>query len=126
MFCPQCKAEYRAGFLRCSDCQVDLVDQLAAEKPQGRAEIDHTELVVIQAYPTVIDAELAKTALESVGIDSMVRSDNEGGQSPGLTFTRGAELLVQATDIEAANDVLGVEGIGDDNSEQHAGLEENS
>jgi hypothetical protein len=126
MFCPQCKAEYRAGFLRCSDCEVDLVDQLAAEKPQGSAEIDHTELVVIRAYATVIDAALAKTALESVGIDSMVRSDNEGGQSPGLTFTRGAELLVRATDIEAANDLLGVEGIGDDNSEHPAGLEENS
>jgi hypothetical protein len=25
MFCPQCKAEYRDGFSRCSDCDVDLV-----------------------------------------------------------------------------------------------------
>ncbi len=25
MFCPQCKAEYRPGFTRCSDCDVDLV-----------------------------------------------------------------------------------------------------
>jgi hypothetical protein len=59
----------------------------------------------------VIDAELAKTALESVGIDSMVRSDNEGGQSPGLSFARGVELLVRAEDVEAANDMLDVEGI---------------
>jgi hypothetical protein len=28
MYCPQCKAEYRPGFARCSDCDVDLVDQL--------------------------------------------------------------------------------------------------
>lgn len=28
MFCPQCKAEYRPGFDRCSDCEVDLVEQL--------------------------------------------------------------------------------------------------
>jgi hypothetical protein len=25
MFCPQCQAEYRQGFTRCSDCDVDLV-----------------------------------------------------------------------------------------------------
>jgi hypothetical protein len=28
MFCPECKAEYRFGFTRCSDCDVDLVEQL--------------------------------------------------------------------------------------------------
>jgi hypothetical protein len=31
MFCPQCKAEYRPGFSRCSDCEVDLVDHLPVE-----------------------------------------------------------------------------------------------
>jgi hypothetical protein len=25
MYCPQCKAEYRQGFTRCADCEVDLV-----------------------------------------------------------------------------------------------------
>jgi hypothetical protein len=25
MFCPNCRAEYRPGFTRCSDCGVDLV-----------------------------------------------------------------------------------------------------
>lgn len=25
MFCPKCKVEYRPGFTRCSDCEVDLV-----------------------------------------------------------------------------------------------------
>jgi hypothetical protein len=29
MFCPVCKSEYRDGFTRCSDCEVDLVRQLA-------------------------------------------------------------------------------------------------
>lgn len=26
MFCPQCRAEYRPGFTRCSDCEVELVE----------------------------------------------------------------------------------------------------
>jgi len=29
MFCPQCRVEYRPGFARCSDCEVDLVEELA-------------------------------------------------------------------------------------------------
>lgn len=28
MFCPQCRVEYRAGFTRCTDCEVALVDEL--------------------------------------------------------------------------------------------------
>src|SRR5256885_673212 len=27
MYCPRCKAEYRQGFTRCSDCDVDLVNE---------------------------------------------------------------------------------------------------
>jgi hypothetical protein len=30
MFCPNCKAEYRDGFTRCADCDVDLVWELPA------------------------------------------------------------------------------------------------
>jgi hypothetical protein len=35
MFCPSCKAEYRSGFTRCADCDVELVYELpvAAEEP---------------------------------------------------------------------------------------------
>jgi hypothetical protein len=66
---------------------------------------------VLRTFPTVIEADLAKSALESVGIDSMVRSDNKGGQSPSLAFSQGAELLVNADDVGAANDVLGIEGL---------------
>lgn len=28
MICPQCRAEYRPGFTRCADCDVELVDVL--------------------------------------------------------------------------------------------------
>ncbi len=28
MFCPQCNAEYRPGFTRCADCDVELVNEL--------------------------------------------------------------------------------------------------
>ena len=120
MFCPRCKMKNRAGTRRCSNCGAALVAQPPKDRPKPTesrrsAAAEHEELVVLRTYPTVIDAELAKTALESVGIGSMIRSDNEGGQSPGLSFSRGVELLVRADDAQAANDVLAVEGIkGDD------------
>jgi hypothetical protein len=28
MFCPQCNSEYRPGFTRCSECDIELVDVL--------------------------------------------------------------------------------------------------
>jgi hypothetical protein len=31
MYCPKCRAEYRVGFTRCSDCCIDLVNELPAE-----------------------------------------------------------------------------------------------
>jgi hypothetical protein len=35
MFCPQCKAEYRTGFTRCSDCDVNLVSSLDPSAPSA-------------------------------------------------------------------------------------------
>jgi hypothetical protein len=34
MICPKCKAEYRQGFTRCSDCGVDLVYAIPVEAPR--------------------------------------------------------------------------------------------
>src|SRR5438876_9252916 len=65
MFCPQCKAEYRVGFVRCSDCHVELVDHLPVEEParapKARRMFDvdpfapEPELVVIRTYQIVLD-----------------------------------------------------------------------
>jgi len=38
MFCPVCKSEYREGFTKCSDCDVDLVRQLA-EDSEAKASL---------------------------------------------------------------------------------------
>src|SRR5689334_10167883 len=35
MFCPQCKAEYRPGFSRCTDCGVNLVEHLPESSPSA-------------------------------------------------------------------------------------------
>jgi hypothetical protein len=40
MFCPVCKAEYRPGFTRCADCDIDLVYELPKSAPLDREAID--------------------------------------------------------------------------------------
>ncbi len=39
MFCPECKAEYRRGFTRCSDCDVDLVEELSPPDNSAQNEL---------------------------------------------------------------------------------------
>ena len=39
MFCPQCKAGYRPGFTRCSDCDVDLVEALSPSDNSAKNEL---------------------------------------------------------------------------------------
>ena len=39
MFCPVCKVEYRSGFSRCADCDVDLVEELSPSPPEKNADI---------------------------------------------------------------------------------------
>ena len=63
--------------------------------------------VVLRTFPSRIDAELARSALEAAGIDSMVRSDDAGATQPGLWMTRGVAVLVREEDVDEASDLLG-------------------
>jgi hypothetical protein len=38
MFCPVCKAEYREGFTRCSECDTNLVASLGSSESSARRE----------------------------------------------------------------------------------------
>jgi hypothetical protein len=66
-----------------------------------------TDLVVIDFFNGQIDAEMAKSALESAGIESMIQSDSGGGMRPHLAWASGGfRLLVRAEDREMAHKVL--------------------
>src|SRR6185503_6059472 len=36
MICPKCKATYRAGFTRCADCDVDLIEDSPRNSPKKK------------------------------------------------------------------------------------------
>jgi hypothetical protein len=89
MFCPKCKAEYREGFSRCADCNVDLVPELPIEqeqhtKPEQYTEYKYIDLVNIVTYPSRHEAELVKGLLSANGIDAVVKDGLEaaGGAAP--------------------------------------------
>ncbi len=63
-------------------------------------------LVVIQTFPNVIAAEMAKSALDAAEIDSFLQSDDSGHLDPALSLTNGVKLLVRGEDAAEAAEVL--------------------
>jgi hypothetical protein len=62
--------------------------------------------VRVRTYLNEIECDLAKTALEAAGIESLVRADDCGGLRPHLWMS-GVELLVRAEDAKRADEILG-------------------
>ena len=97
MYCPECRAEYREGFVHCADCDVDLVDALPPED-----EPDYLEsATVFEGDPN--NAELVCATLEGSGIEAWV--ENEAAQSvyPGIV---PAKVEVNVNDEERALEAL--------------------
>jgi hypothetical protein len=111
MFCPRCKAEYRVGFIKCSDCNVALVEHLPVEKPRPedfrRFESDRFEpeadLIVIRTYQNAIEADLAKGALEAAGIPSVL---SESVSRQYISLALPIQLLVLSEDADDAEKIL--------------------
>jgi hypothetical protein len=66
-----------------------------------------SELVVVHAFGSHPEAEMAKSALEAAGVDAMIKEDSGGGMRPHLAWAGvGYQILVRAEDEDAARDVL--------------------
>jgi hypothetical protein len=65
------------------------------------------DLVVVHAFDHGAEAEVAKSALDAAGIDSMIQADSGGGMRPHLAWAGvGFRILVRSEDLAAARDVL--------------------
>ena len=65
MFSPECKAEYRPGFTRCADCDVDLVANLTEVKPESEDRSDLREVWTGDEQESCVDTCLT---LKEAGI----------------------------------------------------------
>ena len=62
----------------------------------------HPDLTVVGTYPDELSANLAKTALDAAGIESMIRNDN-ASQYPA---SFGFGLLVASENVTLARKIL--------------------
>ena len=64
-------------------------------------------LVLIQAFGSEVEAALAKSMLESAGIDAMIQADRAGGMRDHLAWSGfGFKVLVREEDAATAREVL--------------------
>ena len=69
--------------------------------------MDHSKLVEVQAFGTQMEADLAKSLLDSAGIDSMIQADRAGGMRDHLAWSGfGFKILVREEDADSARELL--------------------
>jgi hypothetical protein len=67
------------------------------------------ELVLVRTFGTSTEADIARSALDAAGIDSMIQADTAGGTRPHLAWAgTGFRILVRAEDAAAARNILDV------------------
>lgn len=105
MFCPNCGAEYRPGFQRCTDCDVDLVDQLPERR---KAKPESAGPVVVFVTTSVWEADLVKSLLRANGIKVYAFNENFTRIDPPIATMSGSgiQLVVAPKQEEPARAVL--------------------
>lgn len=69
--------------------------------------MDHSKLVFVQAFGSQGEADLAKSMLDSAGIDAMIQADTAGGMRPHIAWSGlGFRVLVREEDAAEARAVL--------------------
>lgn len=69
--------------------------------------MDRSKLVVVDRFASQVEADLAKTALESAGIDAMIQADRAGGMRDHLAWSGlGFKVLVREEEASEAHHVL--------------------
>ncbi|RKX25264.1 MAG: hypothetical protein DRP45_06345 [Candidatus Zixiibacteriota bacterium] len=87
-FCPVCKFEYQPGINICPDCNETLVSQLPTPTATAAVRPDDSWVGVCRIAGE-IRSELARGALDSNNIPSMVTSSAFGSVGKGLGMIGG-------------------------------------
>ena len=99
MFCPECSAEYREGFARCSDCDVPLV---AALPPEEMDAMHGAEEATVFVTRDIVEAETVKELLEANGVEVCVLGEN----SPLPGVPGEVRLIVSHHHSELAHEII--------------------
>jgi hypothetical protein len=113
MFCPQCHAEYRPGFTRCADCDVELVEDLPAGEEAGTNDVRVGTLVPLWEGD---DLALHTSLLEELEAAGIRYHDRAMSIYPGVRrwdifpvqpMTRfGYQVAVLSSDLASAKQIV--------------------
>ena len=96
MFCPICKYEYRPGFIKCKDCNVQLVNEL----PPESETVEYEEL--LSTY-NPSDISLLKSLLDPEGIIYFFQGEQFSYVRPLADPVR---LMVKKDQISKASEII--------------------
>jgi hypothetical protein len=97
MFCPKCKCEYREGFNFCSDCKIELVEELPSE------EFENSELVTIAETCDICIIPIVKSILNYGDIKYFIKGEMIRSIA---VFNNIMEIQVPLEDVENAKNLL--------------------
>lgn len=72
MICPECGSEYREGYTRCADCEVDLVAP-GPEEEEGEPDV---EIVKVFEATNAAVLPLVQSVLQDAEIEFMTKGDH--------------------------------------------------
>ena len=115
MLCPTCGSEYRDGFVRCADCDVDLVSEL----PPAPGGDERSRIQLVEVFETGDPAEMSvlESLLQDAGIDFTTASETAkdyyaGGRYGGSFGFGPMKFYVRSEDEAAAREVIANLGEG--------------
>ena len=105
MFCPRCKAEYRPGFIRCSDCDIELVDHLPEEHANffDSSDTGPPDFVVVATVHDPTEEGQICSFLQANGIPAQPRGIGRKVHGMGIGFV---QILVPRELADAARELL--------------------
>jgi hypothetical protein len=121
MYCPRCKAEYRRGFSRCSDCDIDLVYDLPQQpkenEEQYREEIEDVPSLAAEKSGNLQTVWIGDSADSCADAclelqDSVIAyrvSQQKESRSLEMEMKWKFEIAVRSSLYEKAKEVLGIE-----------------
>ncbi len=102
-FCPHCLYEFVEGTEKCIDCDTKLVSHLPENKKAN------AKWLFLEILPDIILAKMVKEALESNGIETILKTDplhtTFSVQSTGVAGSY-AKLYVPRDQQEVAREIL--------------------
>ncbi len=98
MFCPKCKAEYKEGFTKCADCDIELVLELPKD-----VKTEYVEWVEVLSTFNNADISMLKSLLECEDINYYFHGEYFNAVRP---WVQPAILMVDRKDIPVVKELI--------------------